>query len=176
MTLVDVAILIVLAISAIIGLVQGFVRSVTALAGLVLGVTLACWNYDRPAAILEPMVHSRPIANAIGFVLIALLIMVILGFLGAVFAKALRFLGLGWLDMLTGAALGFLEGAAVVTICMIVTIAFFPKAHWMDGSRMPPMFYRLCDEAMSLSPADLAKRVREGLAGIQAQTPPWLKP
>lgn len=176
MTPADLAIMVVLAIAAIVGLMQGFVRSLSALAGLVFGLALACWNYHRPAAVLLPLVHSPGLANALGFVIITLFIMLILGFIGAVFAKALRFLGLGWIDMIGGAALGFLEGAGLVTICIIVTIAFFPKSHWVEQSRLTPMFFSLCDEVMEMSPSDIAKRVRDGMAGIEAHSPSWLNP
>jgi membrane protein required for colicin V production len=176
MSLVDLAIIIVLAIAAIVGLVQGFVRSLSGLAGLVLGLSMACWNYHRPGAVLVPLVHSERLADAIGFVAIWLTVMLIIGFLGAVLAKGLRFLGLGWIDMMAGAGLGLLEGAGLVTICMIVSIAFFPKSQWMAGSRMPPMFFSFCDQAMNLSPDDLAKRVRDGLASLEAHTPAWMKP
>jgi len=176
MSLVDLAILFVLAISAIVGLVQGFVRSLSALAGLALGLTLACWNYSRPAKVLLPMVRSEALANAIGFLIIALLVMVLLGLVGTMFAKALRFLGLGWIDRICGAGFGLLEGAGLVTACIIVTIAFFPKAQWMAGSMLTPMFFSLCDQVMEVSPADLAKRVRDGLGDIQMHAPHWLEP
>lgn len=176
MSLADLIIMILLAVSAVVGLFQGFVRSLSALAGLALGLTLACWNYHRPAAVLLPMVHSHALANAIGFVVIALTIMLLLGFVGAVFAKALRFLGLGWIDMMGGAAFGLLEGAGMVIICIIVTIAFFPKSEWVAESRLTPMFFSLCDQVMEMSPGDIAKRVRAGMAEIQAHSPPWLRP
>lgn len=176
MGLVDLAIIIVLAISAIIGLAQGFVRSLSALAGLALGLTLACWNYHRPANILLPMVRSQALANAIGFVIIALTIMVLLGFVGAVLAKALRFLGLGWIDMMGGAAFGLLEGAGLVIICIIVSIAFFPKSQWVAESTLTPMFFSLCDEVLDVSPGDIAKSVRDRMADIQAHGSHWLEP
>lgn len=176
MSLVDLAIVIVLAIAAIVGLVQGFVRSFSALAGLVLGLSLACWNYHRPGSILLPLVHSPQLADAIGFVIIALTIMLILGFVGAVLAKALRFLGLGLIDMMGGAVFGFLEGAGLITICIIVSMAFFPKSKWMANASLPAMFFSVCDQVMDVSPSDLAKRVRDGMTGVEAQTPDWMKP
>jgi membrane protein required for colicin V production len=176
MSLVDLAIIIFLAISAVVGLLQGFVRSLSALAGLLLGLTLACWNYHRPAAMLLPIVHSRPLANTIGFFAIAIVIMLLFGFVGAVFARALRFLGLGWIDMMGGAAFGLLEGAGLVTICIIASIAFFPKSQWVADSRLSPMFFSFCDRVMDVSPSDIAKRVREGMADIEAHPPPWLHP
>ncbi len=176
MTPVDMAIVIVLAISAMVGLAQGFVRSLSALAGLVFGLSLACWNYHRPAAALQPLVRSQRLADAIGFVAIALTIMLIIGFLGALIARALRFVGLGWLDMLCGAALGVLEGAGLITICIIVSIAFFPKSQWMAGSKLPQYFFGLCDQTMNMSPNDLSKRVRDGMADIEKHTPSWMQP
>jgi len=101
---------------------------------------------------------------------------VLLGFVGAMFAKALRFLGLGWFDRILGAGLGLLEGAGLVIACIIVTIAFFPKSQWMAGSTLTPMFFSLCDQIMDRSPADMAKRVRDGMGDIQIHAPHWLGP
>lgn len=175
MTLVDLAIVIVLTVAAIVGLVQGLVRSVFSLAGLVLGLSLACWNYGRPAALLKTWIHSRPLADTIGFLAILLTVMLIASVVGWIIAKIFRFIGMGWIDMMGGAALGFMFGAMLVTATMVISVAFFPKSDWMAGSKLPPMFFSVCDQAMEMSPADMSKRVRDGLADLQERTPSWLQ-
>jgi membrane protein required for colicin V production len=57
MALVDWAIVIVLALSVLGGLAQGFFRSVCSLGGLVAGLALAAWNYARVAALILPLVR-----------------------------------------------------------------------------------------------------------------------
>ena len=77
MTLVDWIIVVVLVAAVLAGFARGFFRSVFSLAGLMLGLALAAWNYWRVAALLRPMVHSVEAADAIGFIVIALLVMVL---------------------------------------------------------------------------------------------------
>ena len=176
MALVDWAIVIVLAFSVLGGLAQGFFRSVCSLGGLVAGLALAAWNYARVAALILPLVRIVAIADAIGFLLIALLVMGIAGWVGGFLSTALHKIGLGCLDRLAGAAFGFFQGALLVTLCILVTLAFFPRAHWLTQARLPRLFFGACHLSTHMSPAELAARVRLGLRTLEEESPRWLHP
>ena len=109
MTWIDWAILIVMALSVLAGLQQGFFRSFCSLGGLLLGLVLAAWNYARVAELLKPLVRIEPVADTIGFILIALFVMGLASLIGTVLAKALHKVGLGCLDSLAGAAFGLFQ-------------------------------------------------------------------
>jgi uncharacterized membrane protein required for colicin V production len=83
---------------------------------------------------------------------------------------------LGCLDRLAGGVFGFFQGALLVTLCILVTIAFFPRAHWLVEARMPKMFFGACHLTTHMSPAELAERVREGLKTLEEESPRWLHP
>ena len=91
---------------------------------------------------LLPIVRVEAVANAIGFLLIALLVMAVANIIGAVMSKTLHRMGLGCLDRLAGGVFGFLQGALLVTLCILVIVAFFPKAHWLAEARLPKLFFR----------------------------------
>ena len=55
MTWVDWAIIALLVFSVLGGLTQGFIRGIFSLAGLLLGLQLAAWNYQKVAEMLRPM-------------------------------------------------------------------------------------------------------------------------
>jgi membrane protein required for colicin V production len=169
MSWVDLAILIVLVLSVLGGLQQGFFRSACSLGGLLLGLALAAWNYARAAALLKPLVRVWPLANAIGFLLIALLVMVLAGIVGKIMAKTMHRLGLGCLDRLAGAAFGLLQGALLVTLCILVAVAFFPQSHWLAEARLPRQFFGACHLSTHMSPQELAQRVREGLRTLDVK-------
>ena len=173
---VDWAIVIVLALSTLGGLSQGFFRVVFSLGGLVLGLVLAAWNYGRAAASLMPLVHNRTAADAIGFLLIALVVMVVAGVIGVVLAKTVRRMGLGCLDRLAGAAVGFVQGVVLVTLVILVAVAFFPRAGWLVEGRLPRMFFGACHLSTHMSPAELAQRVRRDLRMLEQESPHWLHP
>jgi len=176
MVLVDWAIVIVLAASVIGGFAQGLLRSMFGLCGLFFGLVLAAWNYGRIAAILMPMVKIDAVANAIGFLLIALLVMAVASLIGAVLSKMIHGIGLGCLDRIAGGLFGFLQGALMVTIVILVVVAFFPKAHWLAEARLPKLFIGACDLSSRVSPHELSEKVREGLHMMEEHAPEWMHP
>ena len=175
-TWIDWAIVIVMLLSVLAGLSQGFFRSVCSLGGLVLGLLLAAWNYPLVAAPLKPLVHSEEIADIVGFILIALLVMMVAGILGSLLSKTLHSIGLGCLDRIAGGIFGFFQGMLLVTLCILVTVAFYPQAHWLLDARLPRHFFAACHLSTQMSPEQLAKRVRAGLKTLEGEAPGWLHP
>ena len=176
MELVDWAIVMVMVLAVLGGFTQGFFRSVFSLGGLLLGLVLAAWNYGRVASLLVPLVRIVPVADAIGFLLIAIVVMGLAGVAGKILAKTFHRMGLGCLDSLAGAAFGFLQGVVLVTLVILVTIAFFPKAHWLAEAKLPRLFFGACHVSTHMSPAELAERVRQGLKTLEEESPRWMHP
>jgi len=176
MELVDWAIVMVMVFSVLGGITQGFFRSVFSLGGLLLGLALAAWNYDRIAPLVLPLVRIEAIANAIGFLLIAVLVMGAAGIAGKILAKTFKQIGLGCLDRLAGAAFGLLQGGLLVTLAILVAVAFFPQAHWLTEARLPKLFFGACHLTTHMSPAELAERVRQGLKTLEEASPSWMHP
>jgi len=166
----------VLVLSVFGGLTQGFFRSVFSLGGLVLGLALADWNYGLIAALVLPVVHIEAVANVIGFLLIALIVMGLAGVAGKILSKVFHHLGLGCLDRLAGAVFGFFQGALLVMVVILATLAFFPRAHWLKDAQLPRYFFGACHLSTEMSPADLAERIRLGLMALENESPQWLHP
>lgn len=176
MTLVDWAVVVILVCAVLAGLMQGFFRSVCSLGGLILGLVVAAWNYDRLATMLIPVVRIPAVADTISFLLIALLVMALVGLLGSLLAKAFRFLGLGWLDGLAGAVFGFFQGILLVVIGLLVVVAFFPQVQWVADARLPRLFFGVCHVSSNVTPAELGERVRKGLRNWESESPRWMHP
>jgi membrane protein required for colicin V production len=176
MALVDWAIVLVMVLAVLGGLTQGFFRSVFSLGGLVLGLALACWNYRLIAALVLPMVRIEAVANAIGFLLIALIVMGLAGVAGKILSKVFHHMGLGCLDRLAGAVFGFFQGALLITLVILAALAFFPKAHWLREAQLPRYFFGACHLSSEMSPADLARLVEHGLNTLKIETPQLLHP
>jgi len=176
MTYVDWGIIIVLIGAIAGGLSQGFFRSVCALAGLLLGLSVAAWNYGHLAAWIMPVARLGALANAIAFLLIALLVMAAFDILGKVAAKTLHYMGLGFLDRLAGGAFGFFQGVMLVTLGILVVLAFFPEAHWLEHGKLPRLFFGTCHLSTHMTPTELANRVRHELDMLERDSPGWLHP
>ena len=135
MTLVDWIIVVILASAVAVGMARGFFRSVFSLGGLVVGLALAAWNYGRVARFFLHFVHSVEVADAVAFLLIAFAVMIVAAIIGSLLAKIFKKVGLGCLDRMAGAVFGLFQGALFVTVCILVTVAFFPDSAWLTESR-----------------------------------------
>ena len=170
MTLVDWIIVVVLAASVLAGIARGFFRSAFSLAGLVLGLMLAAWNYWRLAAILKVVIHSVEVADAIAFVVIALLVMAVAAILGSLLAKIFEKVGLGCLDRLAGGLFGFIEGLVFVLVCILVTVAFFPQTVWLTEARLPRYFFGALHVSIRVTPSRMSDRVRKELQTLESES------
>jgi membrane protein required for colicin V production len=116
------------------------------------------------------------VADVIGFLLIALLIMAIFAIIGAILAKAFRLIGLGCLDSLAGAVFGFFQGVILVTLGILALAAFFPDTQWLENARLPKLYFGACHLSTHMSSEELAHRVRDGLKTLGHESPEWLHP
>ncbi len=176
MTWVDWVILAVLAASTLMGLAQGFFRAVCSLAGLILGLTLAEWNYQRAGVLFKPIFRADAIANTVAFLVIALLVMGLANLIGGLIGKVANKLGLGCLDGLAGAILGFIQGLVLVMISILVIVAFYPGQEWMNQARLPKLFFGSLHMSEKVSPDELGERVRKGLMVLEHESPAWMHP
>jgi membrane protein required for colicin V production len=176
MTWVDWVVLAVLAASTVGGLAQGFFRTACSLAGLILGLTLAEWNYLRVGSLFKPVFRIEAVANTVAFLLIALLVMGLANIVGGAIGKLADKLGLGCLDGLAGAILGFIQGLIIVMICVLVTVAFFPSQDWLNGARLPKLFFGALHMNEKITPGELGDRLRKGLLQLEHESPGWMHP
>jgi uncharacterized membrane protein required for colicin V production len=155
-------------------MIQGFFRTVCSLIGLFAGLTLAAWNYHHLASIILPMVRVEAIADVVAFFTIALLVLALANLVGTILGNTLEWMGLGCLDVIAGAIVGFFQGALVVTLCIMMTLAFFPKAQWLSQSRLSHLFFGACSATTHMSPEQLADRVHKGIRILELESPPWM--
>lgn len=176
MALIDWLILIVVLVSVLSAAKKGFFLEVFSLAGALLGLVLASWNYQRLLPWITRWIHSPPAAEAVSFLLIALGVMLIAGLLGRVIRWSVHSIGFGWADRLFGAIFGFVKGFVLVTIAVLVVAAFFPQAPWFRNSRLVPCFLTAAHQASIAAPGVLERRIRDGVGMLRSSEPDWLKP
>jgi membrane protein required for colicin V production len=164
-------------ILAVIGAAKnGFFVEAFSLGGVVLGLLIASWNYQRLMPSLLQAVHTPAVAEAIAFLAIALVVMIAAGLVGRILHRTAHSIGLGWLDRLIGAAFGFLKGCVVVTLGVMALAAFYPQCGWLDHSRLAPYFLSAAHTTTAVTPAELGERIRDGVKIIRDAQPDWLKP
>lgn len=176
MTLVDIVILLLLALSAISGFRSGLIQCVFSLAGLIAGIAVASWHYKRFAYEFAPVVHSQAISDAIWFCLIALAVMLVAGLLGMLVKGLVHGVGLGWLDSGLGLIFGLLRGAVLATLCIVILAAFFPDTLWLGNAQLSRYFLGSAHLTTRMTPEELTKKIQHGLLVLEQDTPNWLRP
>ena len=121
MTWLDITIIIIITILTVIGLRMGIIRAAAAAVGIVAGAALAGRFYLPVSGALSLIIRSETWAKTASFILIYLLVLVGVSIVGSMIRRLFSsLLFLGWLDVLVGGALGFLVGAAVVSVVLSV--------------------------------------------------------
>jgi membrane protein required for colicin V production len=158
------------------GLRHGFFRSVCSLAGLAMGLALAVWNYAWLGRLMMFSLRFEAAANTIAFIAIAIIVMGVASMSGKFLSKTLHAAGLGCLDKLAGGIFGLIQGGLLVTIALVVVLAFFPRVRWMEQARLPRLFFGACHVTARMSPEELATRIRHGLSIMESESPQWMHP
>lgn len=175
MTLFDWFIIAILLLSTVLAVAQGFLLEIISLVALVFGLWLAFWNYGIVAAPLAHLIHSQEVADALGFLLIALGVMLIVGLVGRAISKVVHTIGLGGLDRLLGAIFGIIRGAFLVVVVIIAIAAFMPQNAWLNGSKLAPYFLSAANKVSAGAPAELQRRIKDGVAAIEKDRPVWIQ-
>jgi membrane protein required for colicin V production len=176
MNVVDIVILLLLVVSAIAGFRSGLIRCVLSLTGLLAGIAVASWNYERFGYQFAPVVHSQALSDAICFCLIVIVVMLIAGLLGLLIKSLVHGIGLGWLDSTLGLIFGLLRGAVLATLCIVILAAFYPDTRWLGDAQLSRYFLGSAHVTSRMTPQELKKKIQYGLAVLEQDTPKWLRP
>lgn len=169
MSLLDWIIVIILVVSTLAAARSGIIVEVCSLGGLILGLLLACWNYQRLLPWVMAWGIDNAIAKVVAFIVIALGVMILAGLLGRIIRWSVRFVGLGWLDRLAGAAFGLVKGAVVVVVMLVALLAFVPRTSLIRNSRLAPAFLTVAHGVAGVSPAELSGKIRSGITLLRSE-------
>ena len=124
MNWIDIVIAIYLILSVIGGAMQGLIRSVLSLLGMIIGVVLAANFYEKLATIFG-FIHNQTVANVISFVLIVGAVVIIAAIVGSALRSVIKAIHLGWVVGLGGAvfglAMGVISAGALLAVIVKLT-------------------------------------------------------
>jgi membrane protein required for colicin V production len=115
----DWTIALVLAISTVTAFMRGLIRSLVSLAGLLIGIFVACWYAPPAAAYLAHWLTPFAFAEIVAFVLILVGVYIVAALLGRLLRSAAGAVGLGFLDRLGGACFGFARGVLLLAALVL---------------------------------------------------------
>lgn len=154
---IDILIIAIIALSAVISLIRGFVQEALSLATWIAAFPLA-WFFFRPLAVqLAPWIDVQSIRLGVAYGII-LIVVLILGALVNHFMKVLvNTTGLSGTDRLIGVFFGAARGAVVVAVLVLLAgLTPFPNDNWWQASQLIPYFQDMALWLKSYLPENIA--------------------
>ena len=139
MTIFDIVVVAIVFLSLVFGFWRGFVRVVIALAAWVVGVIAAL----RFSALVGPMLpefgETPATRYVIAFAIILVTVLIVGAIVGWTLARAVRAIGLGFVDRTLGAVVGIARGVLIVIVGVLFAgLTSFPRQDWWQRSVLAP--------------------------------------
>lgn len=163
MTILDGLIILLVLLSTLMAISQGFFYEVFNLAGVLVGYVLAAWEYWRLAPWFAKYVSSQWVADISAFLTIFICVAALAGACGRILRWAVAGVGLRWFDRILGGAFGLVRGIVVATVLVMAMAMFASGSRALRDSVLAPYFLVLSRTATWIAPADLRVKFRQGV-------------
>lgn len=158
---IDLLIIAIIAVSAVISLIRGFVREAVSLATWVAAFALSWFFFRALAVSLERWIEVPSLRLGVAYCTIFLVVLL----LGAVLNWFMKTLvdttGLSGTDRLIGIFFGVARGALVVAVLVLLAgLTPFPRDSWWHASQLIPYFQEMALWLKGYLPDDIAANFR----------------
>ncbi len=146
----DLAIPLLIAISALYGFFRGLVREAFSL----LAWILAWWVARHGAVLLRPLlapwIHTPSLRLAAAFLCLFVATWLLATLIGYALQAFLGHIGLGWSDRLLGALFGVARGVLIAIVALILLAPYLHRDPWWKASPWVATLMRFAPETRSL--------------------------
>ena len=160
MTLVDITVVVIVALSILVSLIRGLVREVLALAAWIVAVVAANLLAAPVAPWLPDAMPGEDLRLLAAFACVFVVVLLAMSVLAMLASKLVKSAGLGLEDRLLGGAFGFARGMLVVLVVVLLAgLTSLPRQPvWRNAVLSGPL-ETLAVHSKAWLPADLAQRI-----------------
>ncbi|MFQ5582532.1 MAG: CvpA family protein [Mariprofundaceae bacterium] len=164
----DYILIVIVGLSMALSLWRGFVREVISLIGLVAAFLVASRVSGPTGDFIGQWISNGTVADIAGFVLVFVIIMVLVGLIGAIIRKLVDMADLTATDRTLGMLFGLARGLLLVALCFLIYASYAKlDKPWIKGSLLAPYVISLGDMLGKAIPEDYPFS-RQGKAGKQS--------
>jgi len=136
---VDYVLITIVGLSMVLSLWRGFVREIISLVGLAAAFLIASRLSGQTGDFLSRWIQEGTVADIAGFVLIFIIVMIVVGLLGAIICRLVDMAALTATDRTLGIFFGAARGLGLVALCFLVYTSYTkPDAPWLKQSKLSP--------------------------------------
>jgi len=157
---VDLLIIVVIIISALIGLIRGFVKESISLASWIVAGYIAFRYFTPLAELLEPYIESPIIRAGTSFSILFVSSLIVGAIVNFMASQAVAKTGLTGTDKSLGVVFGAARGGLIVTmiVLLLATLTSWPSEPWWRDSAMIESFSDMANWIKGILPQDVASR------------------
>lgn len=155
----DLVILGIIAISAIISLMRGFVKEALSLTGWLAAIWVSITYSDKMADLLASTISTPSIRFVIAFTALFVATLLLSTLINYLVSQIVKKTGLSGTDRMIGVVFGVARGAAVVGILVLMAgLTPLPQDPWWQESLLVGHFQEMATWAGAYLPADVVSR------------------
>ena len=159
MSWLDLVILGVIALSALISLIRGFVKESISLVTWIVAGILAFRYFSPMASLLEPFVESSTVRNVAGFGILFVVTLIIGAVVNFIMSQLVSKTGLSGTDKALGVVFGAARGVLIVTLIVLLAgLTPMPEASWWQDSATVGFFQQIAEWIKGIIPADAVEK------------------
>jgi len=161
---IDIAIAVIILITALIGFMRGLVWMAIFLTTWAAAILLAIKYKDALATQLPIKLGNDLMQTGLAALLIFLGVLIVGAFINYLMNRIITAIGLGAFDRILGAGLGILLGGLAITLLIMLTsVTELPEQDIWKQSKFIPRFQEAAEYIRTLVPEDINKLIDENL-------------
>lgn len=169
---IDIAIVVIILITALIGFMRGFVWMAIFLATWSAAILLAIKFKDQLAAMLPIKLGSEVAQTGLAALLIFVGVLIAGAIINYLFGRAVSAIGLGTFDRILGTGLGIALGTlAISLIVMLLSLTEFPNQATWKQSKFVPKFQEAAEWIKTLIPEDMNTLIDNNMKTVPTAVP-----
>lgn len=157
---IDIAILVVVGVSATFSLVRGFIRESISLAGWVAAFAAGLYLAQPVSPLLEGVISTPSLRLGVTFILLFVSVLFAVAILNFFVGRLIKATGLSSTDRMVGVIFGVLRGVLVVAVLVVLaSLTALPEEPWWQESILLRYFEQLLLWSKGYLPSEIAQYV-----------------
>jgi membrane protein required for colicin V production len=161
MNWVDIAILVIIAISVAISILRGFTREALSLAGWILAFWIALTFSSKAEELLTPHIETPSARMMVAFAILFFITLILAALVNYLAIQLIKKSGLSGTDRMIGIFFGLARGCAVIAVLVLLGgFTALPQDPWWRESMLLHYFQDMALWARPYLPAEIATAIK----------------
>jgi membrane protein required for colicin V production len=160
----DIAVIVVIGLSAVFAFARGFVREALSIVAWVGAGFITLYGWSRVYVLIEPMVHNPLLSNLIAIGGTFIIVLIVLTIVTGLIARAVRAGALSSIDRTLGFIFGLLRGAFILSLAYLLLDFVQPtdRPAWLRDAKSAPYLQQGADVLRNLLPESVRLKSAAG--------------